>query len=219
MIVLTFHGIGAPVRAIEPEEQQVWLTQTRFERVLDQVNGRTDVRITFDDGNQSDVLLALPALLKRRLSADFFIVTRRIGLAGFLDSSGIEALVASGMGIGSHGSAHRAWRSLSDFDLRDEVFDARNVLQRMIAAPVKSASCPFGAYDFRSLRTLREAGFEHVFTSDRQPAEPTRYLQPRYTIYNDDDDKEVNAILSGQLRRPQWLHDLRSSLKRWPSFG
>ena len=40
----------------------MWLDPDRFLRVLDSVVGRDDVRITFDDGNASDVEHALPAL-------------------------------------------------------------------------------------------------------------------------------------------------------------
>jgi hypothetical protein len=40
----------------------VWVSRERLDAVLDSVAGRDDVRITFDDGNASDVVHALPAL-------------------------------------------------------------------------------------------------------------------------------------------------------------
>jgi len=35
------------------------------------------VQLSFDDGNRSDVGIALPALLERELSATFFVVAGR----------------------------------------------------------------------------------------------------------------------------------------------
>ena len=61
-VTLTVHGIGTPVRPLDPGEDEVWVTVQQFEDVLDAVAGRTDVRITFDDANASDVEIALPQL-------------------------------------------------------------------------------------------------------------------------------------------------------------
>ena len=62
VVNLTVHGIGAHTRALEPGEQAVWITVDQFERALDRIAGRDDVRLTFDDGNLSDVEIALPML-------------------------------------------------------------------------------------------------------------------------------------------------------------
>jgi peptidoglycan/xylan/chitin deacetylase (PgdA/CDA1 family) len=214
VIILTFHGVGTPSRAVDESEGRVWLSTERFEQVLDQVRGRPHVKITFDDGNLSDVELALPALLKRHLHAEFFIVTRRIGQQGFIDDTGLRELLQCGMSIGSHGMHHRAWHGLSDRALQEEITGAREILENHIGRAVTTAACPFGAYDRSSLRALREAGFEYVLTSDRQPSEPGDWLQSRYTIHASDTAAELQAILSGSRRRPKWLHTLRCTLKQ-----
>src|SRR4051812_48635435 len=108
-INLTFHGIGDAERALETGEAHVWTTRGRFLAILDAAAGRDDVRITFDDGNASDVSIALPALTARGLSATFFIVAGRLGTAGFLDEDGVRMLAAAGMDVGSHGMRHRPW--------------------------------------------------------------------------------------------------------------
>jgi peptidoglycan/xylan/chitin deacetylase (PgdA/CDA1 family) len=69
---LTVHGIGETTRALEQGEDATWITVEQFERVADAVAGRSDVRITFDDGNASDVEIALPRLVERGLKAEFF---------------------------------------------------------------------------------------------------------------------------------------------------
>ena len=97
IINLTFHGIGEPERALEPGEEQVWLDSDQFQSALDSVVGRSDVRITFDDGNASDVEQALPGLRQRGLTATFFIVAGRLSEPGFLDDRGVRALAAAGI--------------------------------------------------------------------------------------------------------------------------
>ena len=71
----------------------MWVTRERFLSLLDAVTGRDDVRITFDDGNASDVEQALPALRERGLTATFFVVAGRLGTPRFLDRHGVAELV------------------------------------------------------------------------------------------------------------------------------
>ncbi|MFD1047214.1 polysaccharide deacetylase family protein, partial [Kibdelosporangium lantanae] len=79
VINITVHGIGDPPRELDPGEDRTWVTTDQFTQVLDAVVGRDDVRLTFDDGNASDVEIALPELVARGLTAEFFV------LAGLLD--------------------------------------------------------------------------------------------------------------------------------------
>ena len=70
IINLTFHGIGEPERALEPGEEQFWLDSDQFQSALDSVEGRSDVRITFDDGNASDLEHGAPAAARARPDRD-----------------------------------------------------------------------------------------------------------------------------------------------------
>jgi peptidoglycan/xylan/chitin deacetylase (PgdA/CDA1 family) len=181
-INLTFHGIGEPPRQLEPGEGDVWVSQAAFLALLDSAAGRDDVRITFDDGNASDVEIAMPALLDRDLSATFFVVAGRLGSPGFLDHVAVHELTAAGMEIGSHGMHHRRWRGLDEPALQEELVQAKAVLENVLERPITRAACPFGSYDRRVLRTLRHAGFERAYTSDRGTAVPDAVLQARNTV-------------------------------------
>jgi peptidoglycan/xylan/chitin deacetylase (PgdA/CDA1 family) len=215
LIILTFHGIGRPHAWIEGDEPRVWITGDRFERILDLVADQADASITFDDGNRSDVEVALPALLRRKMRAIFFVVAARVGLRGYLSGDDLKDLVSAGMTIGSHGMRHRPWTALSQEELQEEGLDARTKLEGLTSERVRLAACPFGAYDRASLRMFRGAGFERVFTSDRQPAIPDKWLQPRYTVHAEDTDSDIRRVLAGQARRAQWVHELRCAVKQW----
>jgi peptidoglycan/xylan/chitin deacetylase (PgdA/CDA1 family) len=207
-INLTFHGIGAPERRLEPDEDRVWLTPGQFRSVLDSVTGRPDVRITFDDGNASDVEHALPELERRGLKATFFVVAGRLGAPAFLDEDGVRTLAAAGMGIGCHGMRHRPWRRLDDGALREELVDAKLMLEAVVGRPVTEAACPFGSYDRRVLRELRGSGYRRVYTSDRGTARPDDWVQARTSVGPDDGAELLEQAAS--LRRRAKL-----AVKRW----
>lgn len=183
---LTFHGVGAPPRRLAPDEAAVWLTVEQLHAALDAIDGRDDVRLTFDDGNASDVEHALPALLERGRRAAFFPLVGRLGSPGSLSAADVRTLADAGMTIGSHGIHHRDWRRVGDDELAEELRGSRLALERLTGRPVTAASCPFGSYDRRVLAGLRrQAGYGLVFTSDGGPADPRAWLQPRTTLRAD----------------------------------
>jgi peptidoglycan/xylan/chitin deacetylase (PgdA/CDA1 family) len=181
-INLTFHGIGEPTRRLDRGETDVWVSQPQFASLLDRVADRNDVAITLDDGNVSDLELALPALRERGLTATFFVVAGRLGTPAFLDEDGVRELAAAGMEIGCHGLRHRPWRGLDAAALREELVDARAILERTVGRPITRAACPFGSYDRRVLRTLRACGYRHVYTSDRGTVRQSEFLQVRNSV-------------------------------------
>ena len=133
-LVLTLHGLGEPHAGVDEEERQYWWSSSAFARLLDSIGDRSPsinpkISITFDDGNASDALLALPELARRDLKASFFICAGRIGTKHYLDKSMIADLVQSGMYIGSHGMHHRDWRTLSASELGEEISAARRKLE------------------------------------------------------------------------------------------
>lgn len=141
---LCFHGIGVPDRSLEPGEDQLWVTETQFDDLLDVIARYPSVRITFDDGNSSDAATALPALSKRNLTATFFIIANRLDQPGSLSSSGLRHLAESGMRVGSHGMSHKHWRSVDDTELRQELVDATRIIETASGQSVREVACPFG---------------------------------------------------------------------------
>lgn len=216
VIHLNFHGVGAPPRALDHGEADVWVSREAFESVLDLVAERPDVHLTFDDGNESDVSIALPALRARRLCASFFVPAAVVGSPGFLDEDGVRALAAAGMVVGSHGMRHRSWVGLTPDAEHEEIVLARDRLAAIVGRPVDEAACPFGEYDRRSLRLLRDAGFRRVYTSDRGPAREGAWLQPRNTVRCDHRLDDVSRVIAN---RPGGLASVargaRLAVKRW----
>jgi peptidoglycan/xylan/chitin deacetylase (PgdA/CDA1 family) len=197
VVNLTVHGIGPIERELEPGEDLVWVTIEQFERVLDSVVGRPDVRIMFDDGNASDVDIALPRLIKRGLKAEFFILAGRLGEPGRVDRKGVRELLRAGMYIGSHGWAHRDWRKLSQAEAEEEIAEANKVIEELTGAPVSRVAIPYGSYDRHVLYRLRRARLATVYTSDGGRRRPNSWLQPRNSLRHDLDDAWISDVLDG----------------------
>ena len=117
-LILEFHGIGSPHGAVTDEDELLyWLSRETFASLLQAIvvtreGSDLPVAITFDDGNESDALIALPELAKRNLKAIFFVVGGRIGMPHYLDRAALRDLVSAGMEIGSNGMHHCDWRKL-----------------------------------------------------------------------------------------------------------
>jgi peptidoglycan/xylan/chitin deacetylase (PgdA/CDA1 family) len=182
---LNVHGVGPTARKLDPGEEQTWIRVDQLERMLDGVVGRDDVRVTFDDANASDVEVALPRLLERGLTAEFFVLAGLLGDTGRLDADGVRNLLGAGMAVGSHGWAHRDWRRLDDGQAHEEIIEANRLLSELVGHPVSRVAIPFGSYDRHVLRRLRLAEVTRAYTSDGGQARPGSWLQARTSLRHD----------------------------------
>jgi peptidoglycan/xylan/chitin deacetylase (PgdA/CDA1 family) len=197
VVTLTVHGIGPAGHELAAGEERTWVDIGRFEQVLDAAAGRPDVRLTFDDGNSSDLDIALPRLLERGLTAEFFVLAGLLGQPGRLDSQGVRELHRAGMRIGSHGWAHRDWRRLTPAQVDEELTQAHDLLGEIGGEPVTRVAIPFGSYDARVLARLRRARVTRAYTSDGGRARPGAWLHARNSVRHDADAAWISSVLDG----------------------
>jgi peptidoglycan/xylan/chitin deacetylase (PgdA/CDA1 family) len=214
---LCFHGIGLPSRPLEPDEEKYWIIEHQFEELLDVIAKFPSIRLTFDDGNASDAVIALPALREHDLTATFFVIADRLDQPGSLSSDDVRRLVDGGMRVGSHGKAHRSWRSVDDAELRRELVDAAETIAAVSGQPVREVACPLGDYDRRVLGAIRRCGFDRVYTVDGGASRSGSWLQSRYTIRCDDTPPDIEhrarAPRGGAIE--SMVRTGKSVVKRW----
>lgn len=215
VINVLFHGIGSPRRALEPGEDRYWVEVDQFHELLGEVLTWPGVRLSFDDGNVSDVEHALPALRRHKARASFYIIAGRIGAAGSLDADAVRSLRDAGMVIGSHGMHHRPWRGLDPQTAEEEFVTARDRLTDIVGGPIDEAACPLGRYDRTVLHRLRRLGYRRVFTSDRRPARDSAWLQPRYSVYADDTPETLRATVFHRSLKRRVRAQVAGVVKRW----
>ena len=216
VFILNFHGLGKPKRKVAPEDEHYWLEERVFADILDTVRGRKEVRITFDDSNESDYAIALPLLKARKLTARFFILAGYVDEPGFLSRKQIQLLCSEGMAVGSHGMRHRRWTALSEKELLEELVEARDRLEYITGMPMTEAACPFGEYNRRVLQKLRCWGYGRVYTSDGGAAVVNAWLQPRNTVCRHHNLAQVLSLLRTVPATPAgtWRR-CKLALKRW----
>lgn len=214
IINLCFHGIGTIAHEREPGEARYWVPEDRFLRILDEVRDRPQVRLSFDDGNRSDVAVALPALLERGLHATFFALAGRLDDAESLSPADLRELRSTGMALGSHGWTHIPWRGLADAEAKRELLDAREALAEASGGQIEDAALPLGRYDRRLLRRLTTAGYRTVFTSDRFPARAGAWLQARYSVTTGDTAETIRSVITHRPGLPDARNLLASAVKR-----
>ena len=211
-LILGLHGIGWPHHQVTDDERFYWISRQAFISLLQTTvatrqGSNLPVAITFDDGNESDALIALPELAKRNLKATFFIIGGRIGFPHYLDKAALRDLVSAEMEIGSHGMHHYDWRKLDAMMLHAELDASRRRIEDVCGRAVTKAAIPFGSYDRRVLKQLRAEHFECVYTSDGGLAQSNAWLKPRRTICSDILEREMKSVatsyptLPGRLRR------------------
>lgn len=209
-----FHGIGECTTEREPGESRYWMAADVFRGVLDVLAEVPGVMLSFDDGNRSDVDIALPALQERRLQATFFALAGRLDDPASLTAADLRDLRSAGMSIGSHGWDHVPWRGLSEADARREFAESRTALAEASAGTITEAACPLGRYDRTTLRRLRAAGYHAVYTSDRHPFSDRLWLRARYSVTCHDTVDSVRAFAQGRVGRSELRNVAASLVKR-----
>jgi peptidoglycan/xylan/chitin deacetylase (PgdA/CDA1 family) len=123
------------------------------------------VVLTFDDGNRSDVVHALPLLAARGFRATFFINMDAIGRPDGLDAAMIRKLAGGGMEIGSHGMTHRYLTALSGHEQQVEIETSREALSGIIGGEVRAFSPPGGRIHKQSIAIVKACSYESMCCS------------------------------------------------------
>lgn len=200
--ILNFHGIGIPHKSVDQGEAPYWVSVDRFHRILDQIETHRErghqIKITFDDGNRSDMEIAVPELRKRGLIGHFFVLTGRCEDPRYLSAAEIRALADSEMLVGLHGRDHVDWRRIDDPTLEAETVTARATLSDMAGMPIDTVGIPFGGYDRRVMRQLKRTGFSEIYRSDGGLASDRTRLRHRTSIRAGMSDSFIESVLAGR---------------------
>jgi peptidoglycan/xylan/chitin deacetylase (PgdA/CDA1 family) len=133
------------------------------------------VVITFDDG-YLDNFAAFEELVKRGMTASWFVVSRDIGgnaawqdsgspQLPMLSASQLREMQAGGMEIGAHSHTHRRLTQCDDAGLVSELTQSTATLENLLQRPVTSLAYPYGAHDDRVVAAARVAGYQTACTT------------------------------------------------------
>lgn len=217
---MNFHGLGEPHSNVEQDETRFWCTEHEFKRFLDAIvelqsrpERKTEIRITFDDGNKSDLLIGVPALVERGLDATFFVCSDRLRNPVYLNPTDLSEMESRGMRVGCHGATHVPLRGLDNQRLKAETADARAKLSDVLGHGVSSFAIPFGSYDRRVMNALKN--FDEVHTSDFQASRPGARIVTRHSYMSGWSVEAFQKNVANLPTGPKaWLGQTKLLIKR-----
>ena len=175
------------------------------------------VAITFDDGCETDLLVAAPVLKEAGFGATFYITVGFMGKPGYLTTAQLRDLADMGFDIGCHSMTHPYLSDLDEAGLQEEMAAPKKKLEQLIGKPVEHFSCPGGRWDGRVAATAREAGYKSLATSRNSANSPGSdpFKLGRVAIMRDTEASAFQKIIRGQgLWRLQLADLTRASAKR-----
>ena len=216
-VVLNFHGIGEPPSEVPRDEHPFWCPRHEWPALVEAMAAASgpgsSVEITFDDGNDSDVEEALPALVEHGLTATFHVCAGRLGQRGYLGEDALLHLRRAGMRVGSHGWDHDDLRTLAGQDLVRAARASRDRISEVCGVPVSTFAVPFGSYDRRVLSHLRD--YATVYTSDATRGADGAWLVPRWSYVRGWTPTTVRDLAQrDETLRHRWRQRAAMSVKR-----
>ena len=152
--------------------------------------------ITFDDGCESDLLIAAPLLKDHHFNATFYIVSDFIGRRGYLSPYQLKELSNLGFEIGSHSKTHRYLTDLNIKDLFFEVKESKDQLEQILGKTITHFSCPGGRYNPLVIQAVKEAGYQTMATSQIgvNCIKSNRFSLSRVSILRDIKHKDFDKL-------------------------
>ncbi len=225
IVVLCYHSIGNAkdaVRANDFLDQMHYLKERARVVSLDQIlSGRLfddsvalNCAITFDDGYVGVFEIAHPILCELGLPSLVYLTTDAVGDESPKRSDDYDGLFPGdrtltwrqviemnrrGVTIGSHLCQHKDMTTLVDDEGLFELSRSKEIIEQRLGVPCRHFAYPFGYFNNRNIRWVRECGYQSATTVVFRPVgrcfDPLR--MPRMCVgptYNMDD---FIAILRG----------------------
>lgn len=181
---------------------------------------KINVLVTFDDGYQSWVDVALPILEKYGVKGIFFINSGLVDVAEnspavdmfmkenlritprhALSWKGVGALVSGKQIVGGHTRIHANLTLLQNIELDHEIIDDKRVLEEQLSQIVSDFAYPFGTHrhiNAEVIDAVRGAGYTHAYTAiSRFVSQREAFMIPRMCIETGLSPKKLRRWVEG----------------------
>ncbi|MGH7243866.1 MAG: polysaccharide deacetylase family protein [Phycisphaerales bacterium] len=126
------------------------------------------VMLTFDDGWETQYMIAYPSLKARGMVGVFFVHTGALkdepGASMSWDD--VCQMEDDGMDIESHTISHPSLPSITPEALQRELTESRALLESRLGRPVTALAYPFGDFTEREIDAAQRAGYRLAFSTE-----------------------------------------------------
>lgn len=179
------------------------------------------VAITFDDGFKSVLTNALPILKEFGFTATLFVniyfLERRLPESLYwhdwqtLNWKEIQLLHEAGMTVGSHAFTHKILIKMSNGELKKEIMESKELIEKNIGDKIFAFSYPHGAFNKKVKKVLKENKFCCACTSiegiNNSHSDIFSLRRTEITAFEDTSLKFEKKILGSH----DWLRFIRSN--------
>ncbi|TMG32843.1 MAG: hypothetical protein E6H93_03445 [Chloroflexi bacterium] len=118
------------------------------------------VVLTFDDGYADFYTTAIPILQSHGFTATSFVISGRMGWAGFMTPNQVVAADGLGFTIGAHTVDHVALAAQTPARAAWEMKQSKLTLEGLLGHPVIDFAYPYGSFNAYDMAQARSLGFE-----------------------------------------------------------
>jgi peptidoglycan/xylan/chitin deacetylase (PgdA/CDA1 family) len=123
--------------------------------------------LTFDDGYQDFYTNAYPILKQYGDQATIYIITGKVGAAGYMTWGELRELARSPLiTIGAHTRTHPLLARLPPSRSWVELAGSKAALERQLGIKVRHLAYPYGNYSLTTVEQAQESGFETAVTTN-----------------------------------------------------
>jgi peptidoglycan/xylan/chitin deacetylase (PgdA/CDA1 family) len=184
-VVLYYHSVPNEAKRAFSRQMDVLVKNARPISATARISldpGVSHAAVTFDDAFCSYARNAVPELIRRRIPSTVFVPAGCLGEEpawesrqdsswrgeAVMTAGELQALAATGwVSVGSHGWRHRDMAALSDADLRAELLSSKELLEKVVGAPVSSMSFPYGSFGPRETSLAANLGYDFIYCSQQ----------------------------------------------------
>ncbi len=175
-VILNYHSIPSDERIKFARQMDTVLhhaTPIEIQTEALPAAGARYVGITFDDGFENFISVALPELQHRNIPSTVFIILDALGndfgtpelLEKVMSADQLRCIPQDIVTLGSHTLTHPFLPNLRQEEAVKELLESRLQLEKILNRSVTLFSFPFGGFTDELIQLSRQAGYTRVFTT------------------------------------------------------
>jgi peptidoglycan/xylan/chitin deacetylase (PgdA/CDA1 family) len=159
LLAVTFiYGVGVGKFSWPPHDSisYVYRNVDDYLQQKNRIKSEPYIVITFDDGKESDYIIAYPLMAERGIKGTSYITTSWIGKEGYLNWEQVKELKQAGWTIGCHTHTHPRLTALVDEDIHHELNKVNLAFKDQGLSIPQHHAYPFGDHNDRVVSIVKQ---------------------------------------------------------------